>query len=106
MSRRLDSDEVTRQLGDLAGWTWRDDALHAQVQAPDFRSAIRLVDAVADVAEEMDHHPDMDVRYRRVRFELSTHSMGGVTQLDVELAHRIAEEARRLGAEPEDEPRG
>ncbi|MFP5335140.1 MAG: 4a-hydroxytetrahydrobiopterin dehydratase [Actinomycetes bacterium] len=98
MSRRLDDDEIRRQLGDLPGWSWRDDALHAIVEAPDFRSAVRLVDAVADVAEEMDHHPDIDLRYRRLVFILSTHSAGGVTQLDVELAHRIVAEAASLGA--------
>jgi 4a-hydroxytetrahydrobiopterin dehydratase len=98
MSRRLERDEIDRQLADLPGWVVLDDALHARYQAPDFRSAVRMLDAVADVAEEMDHHPDMDVRYRLLRFRLSTHSAGGVTQLDVELAHRIAGEARTAGA--------
>ena len=44
---------------------------------------------VAEIAEEMNHHPDMDIRWRTVTFSLATHSVGGVTQLDVELAHRI-----------------
>ena len=43
----------------------------------------------AEIAEEMNHHPDMDIRWRTVTFSLATHSAGGVTQLDVELAHRI-----------------
>ncbi len=46
-------------------------------------------DRVAEIAEEMNHHPDMDIRWRTVTFSLSTHSAVGVTQLDVELAHRI-----------------
>jgi 4a-hydroxytetrahydrobiopterin dehydratase len=53
---------------------------------------------VALEAEEMDHHPDIDIRWRTVTFVVSTHSEGGVTQLDVELAHRISQAAARLGA--------
>lgn len=100
MSRRLEHEEIDRQLADLPAWQYRDDALRAELEAPDFRSAVALVVAVAEIAEDMDHHPDIDIRYRRVRFALSTHSAGGVTQLDVELAHRIGEEARRLGVTP------
>jgi 4a-hydroxytetrahydrobiopterin dehydratase len=98
MTRLLDLQEVARQLADLPAWRWADDALHCRYDAPDFRTAVRLVGAVAEVAEEMDHHPDVDLRWRRVQFGLSTHSAGGVTQLDVELAHRIAAEAAALGA--------
>jgi len=47
----------------------------------------------------MDHHPDLDIRWRTVRVGLTTHDAGGVTQLDVEQAHRIAEIAARLGAD-------
>ena len=65
---------------------------------PDFRAAIRGVDEIALVAEEMDHHPDIDIRWRTLHLTLTTHSAGGVTQLDVELAHRIDEIAAGLGA--------
>ena len=98
MTRRLDDEEIARQLEDLPGWQQREGALHAELEAPDFRTAVALVTAVAEEAEEMDHHPDIDIRYRRVRFALSTHSAHGITQLDVELAHRVTEHARRLGA--------
>ena len=50
------------------------------------------------MAEEMDHHPDLDIRWRAVHVGLSTHDAGGVTQLDIEQAHRIDEIARQLGA--------
>ena len=53
---------------------------------------------VAAAAETMDHHPDIDIRWRTVAFALSTHSEGGLTQLDVELAHQISQEAARKGA--------
>lgn len=53
---------------------------------------------MAVVAEELDHHPDVDIRWRKVSFTLSTHSQGGVTERDVELARRIDEIAERHGA--------
>lgn len=61
-------------------------------------TGIRIVDDVAVVAEELDHHPDVDIRWREVKFTLSTHSQGGVTERDVELARRINEIAERHGA--------
>lgn len=59
---------------------------------------VDLVDQVFEVAEEMDHHPDADLRFTQVRFGLSTHDAGGVTQLDIELAHRIDALATAVGA--------
>lgn len=97
MSRLLDDDEITRQLTDLPGWSREGDALVASVEAPDFPAAIALVDAVAADAEATNHHPDIDIRWRTTHWRLSTHSEGGVTQLDVELAHRIADAAHGLG---------
>jgi 4a-hydroxytetrahydrobiopterin dehydratase len=98
MSRLLTDEEIERQLGDLPGWTRDGDEIRASYEAPDFPSAITLVDEVAVEAEDMDHHPDMDIRWRTVAFALSTHSAGGLTQLDIELAHRVAQAAARLGA--------
>jgi 4a-hydroxytetrahydrobiopterin dehydratase len=72
---------------------WDDDgtSLRRTVELPSFAAAIRLVDEVAKAADEMDHHPDIDIRYTKVTFTLSTHSAGGVTDLDHELAKRIDE---------------
>ena len=70
-------------------WEVRDNALFRAVQAPTFRDGIRLVDEVADVAEELNHHPDIDIRWTTVSFSLSTHSAGGITGKDVDLAGRI-----------------
>ena len=99
MARLLTDDEVERQLADLPGWRREGDALLATLEAPDFPTAIRLVDEVAVEAEEMDHHPDIDIRWRTTRWSLSTHSEGGITQLDVELAHRVTQTASRLGVQ-------
>ena len=54
-----------------------------------FPDAIKVVDQVAVVAEELDHHPDIDIRWRTLTFACSTHSEGGVTGKDMELARRI-----------------
>jgi 4a-hydroxytetrahydrobiopterin dehydratase len=98
MTRLLTDEEIDRQLRDLQAWQRSGDTLTTAVEAPDFPAAIRLVDEVALEAEEMNHHPDIDIRWRTVHFALSTHSEGGLTQLDVELAHRISQAASRLGA--------
>jgi 4a-hydroxytetrahydrobiopterin dehydratase len=100
MTRLLDDEEVQRQLATLPGWSRDGDSIVARLEAPDFRTGIRLVDGVADAAEQMDHHPDIDIRWRTTTYRLSTHSEGGLTQLDIELAHRISEAAARLGIHP------
>ncbi|QGN58179.1 4a-hydroxytetrahydrobiopterin dehydratase [Nostocoides sp. HKS02] len=98
MPRLLTDEEIERQLDDLPDWAREGDTLSATLDAPDFPAAIRLVDEVAVEAQEMDHHPDIDIRWRTTRWVLSTHSEGGLTQLDIELAHRISQAAARLGA--------
>ncbi len=98
MSRLLSAQEVTDQLGQLVGWTGGTDAIERTVTAPSFLAGVRVVDEVADAAEQMDHHPDIDIRWRTLTFRLSTHSEGGVTQLDIELAHRIEAAATAHGA--------
>ncbi|MDQ0895675.1 4a-hydroxytetrahydrobiopterin dehydratase [Agromyces ramosus] len=66
----------------------------------DFASAVRLVDAVAVVADEADHHPDIRLGWGRVEFELSSHDVGGVTSRDLALARRIGDIAEEQGAKP------
>jgi 4a-hydroxytetrahydrobiopterin dehydratase len=96
MPRLLDDAEISRQLADLPGWTGDTRGLELTTERSAFAAAVRAVDAIADIAEEMDHHPDIDIRWRTLRFSLSTHSAGGVTQFDVELAHRINEVLREI----------
>ena len=105
MSRLLDDEEIERQLGDLRGWQRDSLSLRGAYTFPDFPTAVRFVTELADEAEQMNHHPDIDVRWSTVVLRCSTHSEGGVTQLDVELAHRAQEWAGRLGAEPTAPPR-
>lgn len=70
-------------------WVREGEALKRSVECVDFESAIELVRSVAVIAQEMDHHPDIDIRWCTVLFRLTTHSRGTVTDLDVELARRI-----------------
>ncbi|MEP7018049.1 MAG: 4a-hydroxytetrahydrobiopterin dehydratase [Actinomycetota bacterium] len=97
MSRLLTDDEIERQLGDLKGWRRDGQSLVASYDAPDFPTAIRLVALAGEDAEQMHHHPDIDVRWKVTHWRLSTHSAHGLTQLDIELAHRIAATAKDLG---------
>lgn len=76
------------------------DHLVAAFTTADFRSAVRLVDAVADVADALNHHPDVRLGWGRVEFALTSHDAGGVTPRDVELARRIGEIAAQQGAKP------
>jgi 4a-hydroxytetrahydrobiopterin dehydratase len=91
MPRRLDAEEITRQLADLDGWSGDGSGLHRTVEAADFPEAIRIVDDIAVAAEDMNHHPDIDIRWRTLHLSQVTHAANGVTQLDIELCHRIDE---------------
>jgi 4a-hydroxytetrahydrobiopterin dehydratase len=89
MPRLLTDDEIVRQLRELPAWVRDGDSIKAVYEAPEFLDAIRLVDEVAAQAEAMDHHPDIDIRWRTLTFVCSTHSAGGVTKLDFTLAEKI-----------------
>jgi 4a-hydroxytetrahydrobiopterin dehydratase len=75
----LDAAEVDKGLAALEGWSGGTDAIMRTARLPDFATAIRVVDDVAEAAEEADHHPDIDIRWRTLTFTCSTHSAGGVT---------------------------
>lgn len=75
-------------------------SLQVALRAPTFPEAVRLVQLVAEQAEALDHHPDVDLRWRTVTLTLATHSAGGVTAYDVELASRALAAAAEVGAEP------
>lgn len=85
----LTPDEIEAALRELDGWTGDTTAIRRTVTCPSFMDAVRLVAQVAEAAERLDHHPDIDLRYRDVTFACTTHSSDGVTAYDVELARRI-----------------
>ena len=74
----------------MDGWTEQDDALVREFEFPSFREAIDFVDRLAELADSENHHPDIDIRYRRVTVRWTTHSEGGVTEKDREMAQRTS----------------
>jgi 4a-hydroxytetrahydrobiopterin dehydratase len=85
----LSDDEVDAAASELNGWAREDGALRRSVTFASFLDGINAVRRVADAAERVDHHPDMDIRWRTVHFTLATHSEGGITEKDVALARQI-----------------
>jgi 4a-hydroxytetrahydrobiopterin dehydratase len=86
---RLSPAEIETALHALPEWSGDDDGIRRTVELPSFRDAVATIVRIADVAEEMDHHPDVDLRWRTLHLTLVSHSAGGVTDLDVQLAQRI-----------------
>jgi 4a-hydroxytetrahydrobiopterin dehydratase len=89
MASRLSDIEIHRALSARPGWTRRGNSLTRTFEFPTFRAAIAFVNRIAEAAEGMDHHPDIDIRYTKVTCSLSTHSAGGITQKDFKLAEAI-----------------
>ncbi len=82
----LSPQQIDTALGDLEGWSYDGSSLIRTFRFADFVHAIGFVEHLADVAESLQHHPDIDIRYNKVTLRLATHSAGGVTARDVELA--------------------
>jgi 4a-hydroxytetrahydrobiopterin dehydratase len=82
----------------LADWRYLLAALAARFDTGGFGAGARLVQAIGEVAGEMDHHPDVDLRYDHVTVRTSSHDVGAVTSRDVDLARRISELAAEVGA--------
>ena len=73
----------------MTDWQEQDDALVREFELPSFPAAIDFVDRLAELAESENHHPDIDIRYRKVRTTLTTHDEGGLTAKDLDLAAAI-----------------
>ncbi len=98
MAELLTDDQIQSALtGDLRGWHQEGASLVRSVQAESFADGIRLVAVVGAVADEVNHHPDIDIRWTEITFRLSTHSEGGITQGDLELAAAIDSAAQTIG---------
>jgi 4a-hydroxytetrahydrobiopterin dehydratase len=89
MAERLSDIAIQRELGTLPGWSRRGEAITKTFQFRNFLSGINFVSAVAKAADAADHHPDIDIRYTKVVCTLSTHSAGGITQSDLDMARQI-----------------
>ena len=89
MRQKLSDLEIQRALGGLSGWSRRGETLTKTYTFEKFAEGIAFVGRVAKIADEMDHHPDIDIRYTKVTMTLSTHDAGGITKSDLDLAERI-----------------
>jgi 4a-hydroxytetrahydrobiopterin dehydratase len=85
----LSDAEIETRLGDLSGWERDGEAISKIFERGDFVGSVRFVDAVVGPAEEMGHHPDLEISWDKVTVRISTHSEGGLTTADFELAGRI-----------------
>ena len=89
MAERLSDIAIQRELGTLQGWSRRGDVITKTFQFRNFLTGIDFVSAIAKAAEAADHPPDIDIRYTKVVCALSTHSAGGITQKDLDMARQI-----------------
>ncbi len=85
----LTDTETDERLHGLKGWTRTPQGIRKQFILKDFRAAMNLVNRVADLAEEANHHPEILINYNRVTFTIITHDAGGITEKDFDLAARI-----------------
>ena len=85
----LSEDEIRAGLSGVPGWERRGSEIRRSFAFPDFRAALAFVNRVGELAEGMDHHPDIDIRYSRVTLALTSHDAGGLTARDFELAGQI-----------------
>ena len=90
MGRRdlLDEAAIEAALRDVE-WARDGQSLVKRITRADFRDAIAFVNRVAEIAEAMDHHPDIDIRWRTVTLRASTHSAGGLTEMDFAFARAV-----------------
>ncbi len=85
----LDDDQISEKLKTLDGWERRGDEIVREFKLDDFVGSVKFVDAVVAPAEEMGHHPDIAISWNTVTVSISTHSEGGLTAADFELAAAI-----------------
>jgi 4a-hydroxytetrahydrobiopterin dehydratase len=85
----LNDDEIEAKLAELNGWERRDDAIAKAFDRGDFVGSVRFVDSLVTPAEEMGHHPDLEISWSTVTVTISTHSEGGLTAADFELAAKV-----------------
>jgi 4a-hydroxytetrahydrobiopterin dehydratase len=86
---KLDDDAAAARLTELPDWERTGEEIVRTFECPDFPAAIAFVVRIGFLAEAKDHHPDLDVRWRRVKVALTTHDVGGLSDWDFELAAEI-----------------
>jgi 4a-hydroxytetrahydrobiopterin dehydratase len=85
----LSDDEIEERLAGLPGWERSGDAIEKSFECGDFVGSVRFVESLVEPAEAMNHHPDLTISWDSVTVTISTHSEGGLTASDFELAGKI-----------------
>lgn len=85
----LSDEEIDAKLAGLDGWRRRGDAIAKEFACGDFVGSVKFVDSLVAPAEEMGHHPDLELSWDKVTVTISTHSEGGLTAADFELAGKV-----------------
>jgi 4a-hydroxytetrahydrobiopterin dehydratase len=88
---KLNASQIKSALAALPGWKKQGAVVTRTFQFKDFPAAIKFVDAVAELAEQAWHHPDIDIRWNKVTLTLTTHDAGGLTKKDFVLARKFDE---------------
>ena len=83
--------EIEAKLGELDGWERAGDAISKAYERGDFVGSVKFVDAIVGPAEDMGHHPDLEITWDTVKVSITNHAAGGLTEADFELARRIDE---------------
>ncbi len=86
---RLSDEEIEQHLSGLDGWERDGDAIRRTFELDDFKGSVDFVNRITPEAEEMNHHPDLEISWKTVTVTITTHSEGGLTEGDFELARRI-----------------
>lgn len=94
---RLSEAEVERRLRPLMNWRRTGKRIYRVVKLEGFTDGVRLLRRIAEIADEMNHHPDVSLGYGRMRISLTTHDEGGLTDRDFKLARRIERLLRSRG---------
>lgn len=89
MSDLIEKSELKEYLKRIPEWELEGKKIERVFEFDDFNESIDFVNGIAEIAEETEHHPDIDIRWNKVKLILSTHNKGGLTDLDFELAEKI-----------------
>ncbi len=94
--KRLTPAEIGGRLATLEGWRLEDGFLKTSHKSGSFSKGVELINKIAVVADELDHHPDILLTYPKLEISLKTHDIDGITEFDFELAGRINEIVRQI----------
>ncbi len=83
---KLTEEEIQQHLPKLPGWTRQGEFIHRTYEFPDFSHAMDFINQVAEAAESVNHHPNINIQYNKVMLSLTTHDSDGLTQNDINLA--------------------